>query len=261
MPNNNNSTGNTQIAMVPIYFAGLIGAVVSLFSCLVLGKGGTIQNTTERLGDALFIAKTSYAALRFCVMLFVILFGYIICWIYTPSNKVDAFIRGCSVLSLLSLSPNTGKDSQNITISNKIKQNEFTNSYNIQKSPYCNKQVEVIYANYLGEGNMPQLFSPNATILYNEWVSSCKPTAGFWAFLLNNISICKNNDVLVPGQRVQVLFDSIYDTNNGYRYRKIMYQKGNIDIPGWIYTGRTPDSDANIAFDRNLLNKQLKNKI
>lgn len=107
-----NGTHHRAAAAPPprvLYLASALGA-------FVLGLGDYFRNeyasTTMRMGE--FLTSHFHVGGEPMVFAFVLLMilAVIGCWVYQPPTKVDAFARGLSVLSLLSLaSPATGPQS------------------------------------------------------------------------------------------------------------------------------------------------------
>ena len=92
---------------------GVAGACGGMF----LGLADIIRNqeaaVVKRFGEVLgplvsSVTVTDYAILGLLVLACL---GYVLCWIYEPHTKTDAFARGLAVVALLNLTPNLSPES------------------------------------------------------------------------------------------------------------------------------------------------------
>jgi hypothetical protein len=239
--------------MKSTYLAGLAGSLVALIASIALGNGDAIQNTAEKMRTLFQMSDGARLSITIVLMVIIVVLGIVVCWVYSPPNKADAFVRGCSTLVLLSLSPNTAHNNQ-IPVST---MNNHSPGYHVTETPSFSsthkdvspiKAVSLIYL----DSEIEQGYSPNAKVIYNEWISTCKPSTGLGSFFFNTITICKNNDKLNKDEEIQVLND-YYDTPvKSYRYLHIRYLRGNAVKEGWIYSGKKPDYYSNVSLYKDI---------
>jgi hypothetical protein len=246
-----------------ILLAGVTGTFVLLMADLCT-ENPAIYKAGNLLSKHLSIGQHDDGSLSYGVLFIVLLMGLVICWIYEPKTKLDAFIRGMSIFALLSLAPPVDvKTSQPVNEAStqspaKVSPVSSTDNYirpsaDMQEMKVWNAAFREPTAGYRWVSLLPQV-ATNATIIYNEWVSSTQPETGTMSFITNSINIQKLQYanapvVLAKGTRVQVL--ATYDTpSRGYRYLHIKFYMYNQVWDGWIYSGKKPDYYINVALDR-----------
>jgi hypothetical protein len=250
-----------------ILLAGVTGTFILLMADLCT-ENPTIYKAGSLLSKHLDIGQHDDGSINYSLLLIVLLMGLIICWIYEPKTKVDAFIRGMSIFAVLSLAPPVDiKTSQpvnetSLEINQVPVKNQDVESDNIHTRPYADPQeMKVWNASYKEAGtgyglSNKALFevTANATIIYNEWVSSNRPETNAMSFFTNSIDIQKipfgNGYLALPnGIRVQII--DTYDTSlRGYRYLHIKFYYYNRLWDGWIYSGKKPNYYVNVSLDR-----------
>lgn len=241
-----------------ILLAGVTGTFILLMADLCTANPA-IYKAGNLLSKHLSMSPHDDGSINYFVLFIVLLMGLVLCWIHEPKTKVDAFIRGMSIFAVLSLAPPVDLQSSQpvneaaLTIPAKVSPVKSSDSY---MRPSLDMQVwNTAYTlphtrnKYL----LPQV-AANATIIYNEWVSSTRPEPGTMSFITNSINIQKvmhgSSPLVLPqGTRVQVV--DTYDTPmRGYRYLHIKCFYYNTIWDGWIYSGKSPNYYINVAMDR-----------
>lgn len=240
-----------------IFFgAGALGAFVALIASIALGNGDAIQNVVEKIKAFLLLTESAKLYVTITLIFFIVILGGLVCWVYEPQNRADAFVKGFSTLALLSMAPNTLHNNP-IPVSsekssaawNQMPVNHEENVYAPNTATHFEQDQLVIFASWTP---WQQRFSANATVVYNEWISTCKPSTGASSFLLNTINICKSDDKLNRNERIEVLNDFFDTSVRGYRYHRIRYLRNNEVKTGWICSGKKPDYYSNILRDRQV---------
>jgi hypothetical protein len=246
-----------ETSIVHMFLAGALGSSVALIASLTVGNGDALQNVVDKIQVLFQVTEHAKLYITFMLMFFIVIMGGLVCWVYEPQNRADAFIKGCSTLALLSLTPNRPHDNQ-IPISseksastwNQLAENPEQNIYASNAAAYFEQDQLVSFASWRP---WQQDFRPNATVLYNEWISTCKPSTGAASYILNTINICKSDDKLNRDERIEML-GAYFDTSvRGYRYHQVKYVRNNEVKTGWICSGRKPDYYANILRDRQIV--------
>lgn len=221
--------------------AGFLGAELIAFGDLAVNNEAAAIIKIQNL-----FPNSYYAGLIAFLLIGVI--GAAVCWVFTPKTRMDAFARGFSVFALLNITPYQGPPGESqIPVSPPATNAQPNDSLSLKTAPLPREWVMLTAFRQ----NVPPPQQPygNATIVSNEWISSCKPSTYPMTFLNNQIKICKVDHVLKPGQRVQLL--EFFETGfRGYRYAKIQYQFDGQERTGWIWTGRRPYYWVAVAPDK-----------
>ena len=161
-------------------------------------------------------------------------------WVDKPGKKSDAFARGVGIIGIIAATfqlPATEK--VNSTDPNNFldESNNTTNKTEAVDTYSSPDEVQFLNANYIETEFQAD---NNATIIDNNWISSCAPSysgfLGLGSFFTKKINVRRNGDSLASGERIKVL--GRWETNwSGFRYLKIQYDRNGLKT-GWIYVGK-----------------------
>lgn len=224
-------------------FAGAFGAFLTAIIDSFTNGNASITNKFLTI----YFPADNSAETQIMVALGVAFIGGIVCWIYRPSTRPDAFMKGLTIFAVLNIvNPFNG---QGLYIDNHSNFDEvIEEEFGMYESPFQNNQelTKTTFISYQQQkDNSSQsrsIFKPNATILrfgMNEWVSSIKPHTNISSILSEKVSYNQvKGERLAPKQRVQIL--QTFSTRfKGYKYAKIRYQNRNNKIKeGWIKAGQ-----------------------
>ena len=195
--------------------------------------------TTLKLGGVIeqYIIGTTALGPGLIGLFLVLMFSAFFCWLYSPEDKSAAFTRGLSVFAVLSaVTPYS-------MIDNSSPGNEPTNAQQIISQSSSLSLISSAYADDASsrlkckEG----VLAPNATLIAEKNVSSCKPYfsgfLGLGSFFNNSIEYCPSKHALKKNERVKLL--KSWETGlRGYRYSEVQFQVNDNVCTGWVSDGR-----------------------
>jgi hypothetical protein len=233
----------SRSGVIPNIFAGAFGAFLTAIIDSFTNGNASITNKFL----AIYFPADNSAETQIMVALGVAFIGGIVCWIYRPSTRPDAFMKGLTIFAVLNIvNPFNG---QGLYIDN---HNNFDDvieeEFGLYQAPSHNDS-QVVNASFVIDQQQKVRstqskanFKPNATILrfgVNEWVSSIKPHTNISSIISEKVFYNQiKGERLAPKQRVQIL-ESFSTRFKGYKYVKIRYQdKKNTIKEGWIKAGQ-----------------------
>jgi hypothetical protein len=220
-------------------------AAGSFFLCLgdLLNKksASTVRLIEAMLSD--WFEGVSYGG--FVSILFIMFLGVVVCFVFEPKTKGDAFARGFAVFAVLTTgTPYNENDLNEPTPVETSLTNIYEGSLFSKLSSLfiSSANADSNHTNSLSNMSNQINWASNATILSNEWISGCKPNYdGFWktffSIFNNVIYTCPVDRKLPVGERVKAI-EFWDDPRRGFRYLKIKYKvAGEQATTGWITAG------------------------
>jgi hypothetical protein len=231
------STDNIENKMnVSFLFAGGFGAFLA--AIIDNFTNGSASITTKLMNR--FLPHFNDASVQLIVAILVGITGAVLCWIYAPKTRPDAFVKGLTIFAALNIiSPY--QDTTSVE-HNPETENLGTN-YNLEKKDAKNVLIsEASLFNFDFFQEQPKVkFKPDATIVKfseKEWISSVKPYTTMSSYFTGEIYYQeKKGENLSQNQQVEIIDN--YSTLFGkYQYTKIRYLGKNNEIKeGWIKKG------------------------
>ena len=214
---------------IKLYAAALGGAFLLVIADLLANIDAA---TTLKLGDVVekYVVGSTDMGSGMVGLLLVLLLSLFFCWLYSPEDKIAAFTRGFSVFAVLSAATPYSADGPSQKI---VSSHGFT----LFPTAYAESREEG------GEGLACRVgvLEPDATLMKQKQVSSCKPHAsgflGVGSFFNNSIDYCESAHTLPDDERVRLL-ETSKTGFRGYRYSKIEFQADNEICSGWVADGR-----------------------
>jgi len=214
----------------PVLLSAAFGGFIAVIIDLLTNNNAAI---TLKIKDVL-LRNLEWMINGGWIILGIVVIPAVVCAILETSSKKEGLMTGLSVFAFLNVAtPYSGTIGQEtIPVSPSVMVNDEVNerfqftSYTIDKKT-----------------GAPQL-EANATIIKNEWVSSCKPSysgvLGIQSLVNNSIDYCPTGDILAPNERVRIIDQ--WDTNlRSYRYVEVRYLRDGVLKAGWIWSGQGPD--------------------
>lgn len=214
----------------PICFSSIFGGAIAVIIDLLTNDNAAVTLKIHTIFATQFGWKIGGEWVILCIALI----PPVICWILDTPSKKEALMTGLSVFAFLNVAtPYKGAIKQEPIPVNSIGLNS-QNSFGIFTASSFDQPNK----------ENPIYLASNATIIENDWISSCKPSysgpMGLRSLLNNSINFCPiGDDHLETGDRIRII--EIWDTDlRGYRYVKIQYMRTNKVMIGWIWAGKKP---------------------
>ncbi len=210
-----------------ILTAAGFGAFLAGITDWITNKGDSIVSNFAKI---LPFFKSESLALFGLVIL-----GLGISWVFKPVTKVDGFVRGLAILTLIGIPSNNILPDDEPTIQEKVVSNYKEEAPLIASLNWTDLSINQSNPDCLpAEGP----FKPNAFVDENDWVSSSKPETKIFNA---DIFVNKCGNALKKGQEVQII--NYFETSiKGYYYVQVKFLDNRKKLlKGWIYSGRNPN--------------------
>ena len=213
----------------PICFSSFFGGAIAVIIDLLSNDNAAVTLKMR----AMFANHFAWKIGGEWIILLIAVIPPIVCWILETPSRKEAFMTGLSVFAFLNVTaPYKGENRQEaVPTSPTAFQTEDLSQFSSWR--------------YQVSGKTQNRLLSNATIISNDWISSCKPSssgvAGWKSLVNNEINYCPVDDRLKPRERVRIV--ALFDTSlRGYRYVKVQYERNNRLKSGWIWAGKGPSS-------------------
>jgi hypothetical protein len=223
---------------VELYVAAIGGAFILILGDLLTNIDAA---TTLKIGwilESMVLGPTPLGR-GGCGIAVVLLVSAFVCWIHQPRDRAASFARGLSVFAVLNVVSPYGI----------VEEGPTTRVRAAQQAPQPSGVSLLLVASpaYAADHDAkaprcrPGELQPNATLLTEKYVSSCKPYysgfLGISSLINNTVEYCESGHVLEGGSRVRKI-DSWETGLRSYRYTQIEYVDGDALCTGWVSDGR-----------------------
>ena len=236
----------SQIKQWEALVAGAFGAFVASLSQGNSQGGRAISSSLAGyLGDG---------TPEYVVLLILPVIGAFACWIYSPTNRPDAFFRGLAVFGVLNIiPPSHGGENHSQPKDGKPARDDMemldqpADAVDVSDASFSSEPM--LYASLGGYFDVQQTadncpsdvgpFKPNARVLANDWVSGEKPST---RFMNGKIYVQKCGEGLAKGQSVELTGRDFETFFYGHYYVELRYQAADGQLrKGWVWAGRKPN--------------------